>query len=392
MKQKLQDLMSLLKRDRKTQVIAGAVALAVLFMIFGESNRNVGLPKRGAFQKPGTGAMGANEAYGDLVQRFNTDMETLKETTHNLSVAIETQGQKQSEYEQRTAEIFKRILERIAETEVALTNASLPGSRGPIDIGEGVAPMPEEDGAELKEEDSLESFINDGGGDVAPPAPPAPEKVAVVGAGDSVRVKLLAGVNAPTDGTPYPVVFKLVGDVLGPDGSTLPLGEGRLIAAAQGSLTDQRALFRLSSLNLRLPDGRRRVIPVDGWVVGEDGVRGMEGMLIDPIGKAIGGQTLAGGIAGFGEAFADSQVSYYNDYYGNQRSNVTGDIGKFAAGRAIGAGAREWSSLIKERAALLVPHVEVLSGREATAVFSKSFLVKDLYQAIGNDSGTSSLD
>ncbi len=392
MRQKLQDLMSLLKRDRKTQVIAGAVALAVLFLVFGEGNRSAGIPRRGAFQKPGTGAMGANEAYGDLVQRFNADVETLKESTHNLSVAIETQGQKQSEYEQRTAEIFKRILERIAETEVALTNASMPGARGPIDIGEGVAPLAEDIAQEPKEEESLESLFPESGADVAPPAPPAPQKVAVVGAGDSVRIKLLAGVNAPTDGTPYPVVFKLVGDVLGPDGSTLPLGEGRLIAAAQGSLTDQRALFRLSSLNLRLPDGRRRVIPVDGWVVGEDGVRGMEGMLIDPIGKAIGGQTLAGGIGGFGEAFADAQVSTYNDYYGGQHSTVTGDIGKFAAGKAVGSGAREWSSLIKERAALLVPHVEVLSGREATAVFSKSFLVKDLYEAMGGESGTSSLD
>jgi hypothetical protein len=59
---------------------------------------------------------------------------------------------------------------------------------------------------------------------VAPPAQPERQKQAFIGAGDSVRIKLLAGVNAPTDGTPYPVVFSLADDVVGPDGSTLPPG------------------------------------------------------------------------------------------------------------------------------------------------------------------------
>ena len=109
-----------------------------------------------------------------------------------------------------------------------------------------------------------------------------------------MRVKLLAGVNAPTDGTPYPVVLKLLGNVMGPDGNTIPLGEARLIAAAQGSLTDSRVLFRLTRLSIRLPNGRRKEFAIDGWVVGEDGIRGMSGVLIDPIGKAIGGAAMAG--------------------------------------------------------------------------------------------------
>ena len=205
------------------------------------------------------------------------------------------------------------------------------------------------------------------------------------GAGDSVRLKLLAGVRAPTDGTPYPVVFKLVGDVYGPDGTALPLGEARLVAAAQGSLVDSRVLYRLSSLNIRLPSGRNDVLPVDGWVVGEDGIRGMEGVLIDPFGKAIGATGFAGGLAAFGNAVATNQTTTNTNVYGGTTSTVTGDDLTYAAGRALGGAANTYSDLIKERLRLLVPHVEVLSGREATAVFSKSFTIKGLFEEIDSD-------
>ncbi len=209
----------------------------------------------------------------------------------------------------------------------------------------------------------------------------------MVGRGDSVRVQLLAGVNAPTDGTPYPVVMKLIGDVQGPDGSNLPLGEARVIAAAQGSLTDGRALFRLSSLNLRLPNGQRKVIDIDGYVVGEDGKLGMEGVLIDPLSKILGAVAIAGAVEGTGSAYAQSQTTTYRGVLGNTESEVTGDIFKYGAGKGVQNASKEWSGIIKERAQQMVPHVEVLSGRMATAVFSQSFVITDLYEALeqGNE-------
>ncbi|RIL05043.1 MAG: hypothetical protein DCC75_12065 [Proteobacteria bacterium] len=349
----------------------------LIFLIFGEGNKFVPLPKR-QMPPPLVSAPSANEAYEDLVVRFNKDIEGLSGAVHETKVALETQIQQSKDYEARTAEIFKRILERMAETEAAVTNANLQNA-SPVDVGDGRDPS-----ADLDDEDELETIGFDEPV-VAPPAPPEKAKIAFVAAGDSVRVKLLAGVNAPTDGTPYPVVFKLNSDVYGPDGSSLPLGEARLIAASQGSLTDSRALFRLSSLNLRFPDGRRRVLPIDGWVVGEDGIRGMEGVLIDPIGKAIGGAMMAGGLDGLGVGLSSGQVSTYSSYYGSQ-SVLTGDESKYAAGRALSSAAREWGSIIRERANMMVPHVEVLSGREGTAVFSKSFEITDLYEALEEDS------
>lgn len=379
MKQRIQDLITLLKRDRKTQVIAALIVLAVVFLFFGEGGRRMPPVKAKRPETATKVSMGGREAYSDLVTRFNADLESLRQTTHETKVALDKEIQESKEYEQRTAEIFKRILERIAETEAAVVNANMTQANMPISPESAVLNQ----GNELPEEDGLDTFGSEEA-QVGPPAPPAPRKLAIVGTGDHARVKLLAGVHAPTDGTPYPVLFKLVSDVYGPDGSALPLGEAFLIAAAQGSLTDSRALFRLTALNMRLPDGRRKVVSVDGWVVGEDGIRGMEGVLIDPLGKAIGGAAIAGGLQGLGQAVSTQQVTNYYGPYGSYEV-VTGDDTKYALGKALSGGAREWAALIRERANMLVPHVEVLSGREGTAIFSKSFIIKDLYDQLAED-------
>jgi len=386
MKQKIQDLLLLVQKDRKYQLGLAAAGFAVVFLMMQPPpQRRTPMPKMP--QASGdTGAMSREEAYSDIMQRFSQDVETIKTQTMQNASDIKEVKQTMLDNEQRTAEIFKKILERIAEGQQGGGAAAAAGAvttdiaMNPIDITDGGDTQAAMGGTE-----DLAQFGSNEAPAVAPPAPPPPQKVAFIGAGDSVRVKLLAGVNAPTDGTPYPVVFKLVSDVYGPDGSVLPLGEARLIAAAQGSLTDSRALFRVTTLNLRLPDGRRKVYPVDGWVVGEDGLRGMQGVLIDPIGKAIAGAGMAGGLSALGEGFAQSQTTTENGFMGDQQTTITGEPLKYAAGKTLGGFAKEWSGVIRDRVNQLVPHVQVLSGREATAVFAKSLPIYDLFNAMEED-------
>jgi conjugal transfer pilus assembly protein TraB len=157
------------------------------------------------------------------------------------------------------------------------------------------------------------------------------------------------------------------------------------VAAAQGSLADQRALFRLTTLNIRLPDGRKKIVPCDGWIVGEDGIRGMEGILLDPIGKAIAGTAQAGFISGIGEGFAQSQTTTTQGFYnGTGTTTISGDPLIYAAGKGASGAANALSGIIKDRIKLLVPHVKVFSGREATAVFSKAVNITDLFESLDN--------
>lgn len=380
MKQKLQDIMLLVQRDRKAQAIAIGIALCIAFVIFSENKNSryvqtANVDLRPPNNQSTAGAMGPQEAYGDLMKRFSSDVEQLKQQANQSSkILVNLKGDLDT-YETRTAEIFKRILERVNELETIQQNS-----------GAEYAPPynPDDQMVYMEDQEDLTAFGDMSDPKPAPPPAPRPKRVAIISPGDAVRIKLLAGVQAPTDGVPYPVLFKLINDVTGPDGSALSIGEARLIAAAQGSLVDSRALFRLNQLSLRLPNGQRVTLPVDGWVVGEDGIRGMEGILIDPIGKAIGGAVATSGVAAIGQGIADANTTNYNDIYGST-SLVTGDTMEYAAGRGLAAGANAWDGIIRDRVRRLTPHVKVLSGREATAVFSNAVRVPALYDMLNDE-------
>lgn len=388
MKQKLKDLVLLLQKDRQAQFFA---VLAIGLLVWAAVAQGpVRTPGRDLSELQETGTSSSEEAYADIVRAFGADLEGTKGEVRRIHSRLDEQEQKFDEFQSSSTEIFRKILERMSEIETVGGghgpgyDPSNAGNTDVADLGAG--------GNGNGGSDTLDSF---GTTTTTPDVPPAPEKqkVAFIGAGDSVRIKLLAGVNAPTDGTPYPVVFQLSSDVMGPDNSQLPLGEARLIAAAQGSLTDSRALFRLTSMNIRLNDGRRKVVPVDGWVVGEDGVRGMEGILIDPIGKAIGGAGFAGALQGIGQGLSASNVTNTSSGVFGNTATVTGNVGEFAAGQGISNAARVYANLIQQRVGALVPVVQVLSGREATAVFSRSVSITDLYNSLdAEDSGFTGID
>lgn len=385
-KQKLSDIALLVKTQRKYKWIGGILIASILFLVLSESGQQ--RPSRTPRVTPRSQkseTLANREAYNDIVAAMEGKLNDLnKSLADNIKKDAEARERLEN-YEERTAEIFKKILERISENEASrnqqmssVASEQLPGAE-PVDIG------PSEVAAALPPSDSLESF-----GDMslkeAPPAPPEePGKVAFIGAGDSVTVKLLAGVRAPTDGTPYPVLFKLVSDIQGPDGSALPLGEARLIGAAQGSLTDSRVLFRITKLNIRLPDGRRKVIDVDGWVVGEDGLRGMQGIPIDPIGKGIAAGGMIGALAAVGEGLARSTTEVTQDAFGNTTEIISDDLGKYAAGKGMSGFAKEWGKIVSERVRQLVPHIEVYSGREGTAVFAQSVAIRGLYETLEDE-------
>ena len=376
--QKLKDALLLAQKDRRFQLVVFLGIFAVLFLIFGEPKQGPrNAPLRDTPDQTGSPTIARNEAAEEVVRVFSSKLEQTDRSIKELSEKVGETSSNLHELEEQTANIFRKMLEKLADVQVQQAQAPYPQ----VSVTEEApafedAPAPES--AELE-------FFGEQQAAVVPPTQPEVKPAALIGAGDSVRVRLLAGVNAPTDGTPYPVVFQLMSDVYGPDGSALPLGEARLIAAAQGSLTDQRALFRLTKMNVRLPDGRRKVFPVDGWVVGEDGIRGMSGVLIDPIGKVIAGSALAAGVGAAGQGLAASQLTTNVNGVGGVNQALTGDTAEFAAGQGIAGGARAWESIIRERYSNMVPVVQVLSGRDATAVFSGSFVVEDLYDAVDDD-------
>ena len=392
----------MVKSDRKTQTAVGAVVLIfiVWLILDSQSPKRRWQPPPPAQQK--TLRIRPGEEADDIVLRFQSEMKRLAADNEKQKREILDQRHLLEEYEERTAEILKKMLQRVNEaTELAhdasrKTGRGGPGASAPAttigsELGQYVEPIgavnqPSSQDANVPDEVNelkLEKIFDGPVAEVAPAPKKKINKVAFIGAGDSVKVRLLAGVNAPTNGRPYPVILELASDVYGPDGSVLPLGKARVVAAAQGSLADSRALFRLTTMNLRLPTGERKILRIDGWVVGEDGIRGLPGILVDPLGKVLFGVGAVGTVQGLGFGLQQAnQTILANTQTSTLTQIVDGNQTEFALGTGLANASQVWQQLVQQRLQGIVPVVQVLSGREATAIFAQNVSIPGLFEAM----------
>jgi len=378
MKQKLEDLKLLVKNDKRVMA-AGAFIIMVLFIwVFTDNSghRQIRRPEDKASKQ----GMGSEEAYKDLIDSMKQDLDQAKTDATEQGVVIRRLTDTVNQNKEQVAGIFESLVDRVDQL-----------SREIDLIAQGMKNQPPDGGIKKNNEaegvDAIEKFGEEPAAPPLPPEPPRPTLVSVIAPGDFVDVRLLTGVNAPVDGTPYPVVFSLAGSITGPDGASLDLGEARLIAAAQGSEVDSRALFRLSSLAIRHPSGRRDVIKVDGWVVGEDGIRGMTGRLIDKLGRLI----LATAGVSFAAALGDQLTGNSSTRRANQDRNPGFYVGQqdldYAAASALTDSSNRLGKLLLDRYESFVPVVEVLSNREAVAIFSQTAEINVIEQDGDYDSG-----
>ena len=179
---------------------------------------------------------------------------------------------------------------------------------------------------------------------------------AVILAGDSVSVTLSTGADAPCDGTPYPVIFKTESGIIHTLSGTqsVALSNANIYAAVQGSLTDSRALFRLVSLTFSLPNGERKNIKVDGWIVGDDGIRGIEGEAINPMGNLLK--------QGVCQVEAQSKL---NDKKATQQKPCKQKKNKNC----------KCCEAIRKYSEYMAPQVRIKPGQTGTAIFSTTSLL-----------------
>ena len=94
---------------------------------------------------------------------------------------------------------------------------------------------------------------------------------------------------------------------------------------------------------------------------------------------------MIGALGALGEGLAQSTTEVTSDALGNTTQIITGDLGTFAAGKGMSGFAREWSRIVADRVRQLVPHIEVYSGREGTAVFAQSVAIRGLYEELEDE-------
>ncbi len=368
MNDRLTDLKLLIQNDRRIWVVAGAIVLAIIVLVvIGEGHDR---PVRVVGDRVGRPSVSTDSAYQDLTTAFRTDLEQLKRSSQEQEQFTNRLAQEQQAFTEQAKGIFTGILDKLSDINRAIEKLEqqrvtqpVSGQGGEIDV------RAVEEGA-VAEPEQLDQIGFEEATVPPPPPPPGPKRVAVISPGDVAQLTLLGAVNAPVDGTPAPALFKLAGPVTGPDGSSLDIGEARLIAAATGSEADGRVLFRLTDLSFRHQDGRRGVVTVDGWIVGEDGVLGMKGRLIDKLGRLI--------LATFGASFTAELGEQINqdaatvNIEDSEDISVNADELDSATASALTDSTNRLVQILLDRYEKLVPVVEILSGREVYAVFSKT--------------------
>jgi len=363
--QKLEDIKLLIKNDRRIVAVAGFIIIVLLIVtLTGKDTKRRGriIMEEGKKEQQ----MTYNEGYRDLMLAYRKDIETLARSAKQQQEVVNRVSNELTQHKQRAAGIFETLVDRVEDMSTEIDR-----------LAEQLSAQPQVTVSEAESIDGVEATSNGMSSfgfqttDLPPPpVEPKPIRASVISPGDVVPVKLLTGVNAPVDGTPYPVVFKLNGSITGPDGSALDVGNARLIAAAQGSEADGRVLFRLQELSLRHTDGRRSVVQVDGWIVGEDGIRGMKGKLIDKLGRLILATMGVSFTAALGGRIDDKAAGL--DIEDSEGVTILSEDLEFAYSSALTDASNRLGQILLDRYEKLVPVVEVLSGREVAAIFSQT--------------------
>ncbi len=360
MGRKIDDLTLTLMNDSRIRF--AALFIVLVLVIWGLTRDTPHGRVRHPDESASKPAQGAEGAYGDLIYAFQSQLKESKDDQAEMKAVLTRTNSKLEENKERFTGIIENFVDRFEQLSREVDNLASVVSK-PQESPLAYTKTPE------TPEEGIESF----GGELPPPPPfplpPRRHRVSMITPGASVDVMLLTGVYAPVDGAPYPVVFEFGGPIRGPNGLTLDLGEAQLLASAQGAAGNSRAIFRLASLTIGHPSGRVSVVKVDGWIIGEDGIEGMKGALVDKLGRLIVATAAVSGAAALGNRVDGGSGSY-------QRSGQPGfglsvnDVDA-AAATALSHASDRLGKVLIDRYESFVPVVEILSHRQAVAIFSQ---------------------
>lgn len=199
-------------------------------------------------------------------------------------------------------------------------------------------------------------------------APAMTKKETRIPAGSFAEGVLLTGVFAPVEGQAMPVQIRLVSDWTTPNRGRVPLAEAFVVGKAQGDANPERAIVQLEKISYVHSTGRTIEVGVNGYVADKDGIQGAGGKYIWRAQELLTYSALAGAGQGAGDALSQSQTSTQLSPLGGATQILTGDVGKFAGGRALSGAASQMNQSIAKRLNEISPAVWVPNGRRVTVI------------------------
>lgn len=202
-----------------------------------------------------------------------------------------------------------------------------------------------------------------------------PHKDSFIPPGTYTKAVLLNGIDVSagvsSQASPKPVLLRLIDKGSLPNKAFGHLKDCRIIAAAFGDLSSERAYLRLEKLSCVQPNGEVIVTDVDGYVNGEDGKNGLRGPVVIRDTAVLSRGLLGGLLSGLGKATTQSYHSTAVSPFGavNVSSAKGLDIFKQAGSQGVGDAFELMAKYNIQRAEQYQPVIQISAGRFVDVVF-----------------------
>lgn len=200
------------------------------------------------------------------------------------------------------------------------------------------------------------------------PPPGSLRKETHIPAGSFAEGVMLTGCFAPVEGQAMPIQIRLTSDWTTPNRGRVPLGDAFIVGKAQGDANSERAIIQVEKLSYVHTTGRSIEVGLNGFVADRDGVQGAQGKYVWRAEELLVYAAAAGGAAGAGDALSQSQTTTQVSPVGGATQFITGNLGKFAGGRALSGAASQMNQTIAKRLGEISPAIWVPNGRRVTVV------------------------
>ena len=184
---------------------------------------------------------------------------------------------------------------------------------------------------------------------------------------------IIVGTGSDTQSNPEPIKIRLTDSSIFSKGlRTEQVKDAILIGDCSGNLSSERARCRLQTLSLENNRGEIIEKKVEGWIIGDDGIPGVKGVVIDKSSDLLRFAMLNGllsGMSNFFQGQATAGAFPLSPITGQQ--NALSSMSTLKAGAAGGAG-DAFSKLADfgmERFNSMTPQIGIASGREVDVVF-----------------------
>lgn len=166
---------------------------------------------------------------------------------------------------------------------------------------------------------------------------------------------------------PLPVLFQVEGDILIANNDTESLDNCMLIGSAKGNMNSQTADIRLHNITCSLADGTKMIEgSISGWVIGENGIPGVQGELMHKNGAWLSKTFVAGFLETFASAFSNTdstEITFDDEDDDVSPGNAIGDNLKSAGAGGLSTVFGRLGEYYLQMAEQIFPVIEVKGGR-----------------------------